>query len=136
MRYVIAALAAAGIVVSFLALIEHYSPPPQPIDLVHSEWNSAYVNHSSYAEVYGVPVAALGIAGYSLLGTLTLFRRRALTVYCANAGLAYALYLTTIEAHILRVWCVYCVASLILIVLITFLAFAELIFARSTATDR
>jgi vitamin-K-epoxide reductase (warfarin-sensitive) len=54
----------------------------------------------------------------------------------AGIGLAYALYLTNIEAHILRVWCVYCVSSLILIVLITFLAFGELIFAPDSPASR
>ena len=33
MRYVIAVLAVAGIVVSCLALAQHYSAPAQPIDL-------------------------------------------------------------------------------------------------------
>jgi len=128
MRYVIAVLAIAGIAVSFLALAEHYASPVMPIDVVHSNWNSAYVNQSPYAEVHGIPVAVLGIAGYALLVVLALLRRRVLMVYFAGIGLAYALYLTDIEAHVLHVWCVYCVSSLILIILITFFAFGALIF--------
>lgn len=133
MRYVIAVLAICGIAVSFLALAGHYATPVQPIDVVHSHWNSAYVNQSPYAEVHGIPVAVLGIAGYSLLVTLALLRRRALTVVFAGIGLAYALYLTDIEAHVLGVWCVYCVSSLVLIVLITFLAFGALVFDPTPA---
>jgi|SRR5579863_2642276 len=128
MRYVIAALAIAGIAVSALALAEHYAPPVQAIDVLYSNWNSAYVNQSPYAQVYGIPVAVLGIVGYALLVALTLLRRRTLTVCFAGIGLAYALYLTDIEAHTLHVWCVYSVSSLILITLITFLAFGQLIF--------
>lgn len=128
MRYVIVVLAAAGIVVSFLALAAHYAAPVQPVDLLHSNWNSAYVNQSPYAEIHGWPVAVLGIAGYALLVLLALLRRRVLMVYFASFGLAYALYLTNVEAHVLHVWCVYCVSSLILIILITFLAFGALIF--------
>ena len=131
MRYVIAVLAVAGFVVSSLALAEHYGAPAQPIDLLRSTWNSAYVNQSSYSTVHGIPVGMLGIAGYALLGVLALRGRRVLTVYFAGIGVAYALYLTNIEAHILHVWCVYCVSSLILIVLIAFLAFAALIFDRT-----
>ena len=114
MRYVIAVLAIGGIVVSCLALAQHYGAPAQPIDLRHSAWNSAYVNQSSFATFQGIPVALLGVAGYTLLVVLALQRLTVLTVYFAGIGLAYGLYLTNIEAHILHVWCVYCVVSLIL----------------------
>jgi vitamin-K-epoxide reductase (warfarin-sensitive) len=128
MRYVIAVLGVAGIVVSSLALAEHYATPVQPIEVIHSHWNSAYVNQSSYSEVFGIPVAVLGIAGYALVVVFALLRRKVLTAYLAGIGFAYALYLTDIEAHILQVWCVYCVSSLILIILIVFLTFGTLIF--------
>jgi len=77
-----------------------------------------------------------GVAGYLLLAVLVLLRRVVLTVYFAGIGLAYGLYLTNIEAHILHVWCVFCVASLILTVLIAILAFAALIFNRPAVTSR
>jgi vitamin-K-epoxide reductase (warfarin-sensitive) len=128
MRYVIAVLSVAGIVVSCFALAAHYAAPVQPLDLLGSRWNSAYVNQSSYAELYGIPVSLLGVAGYALLVILALLRRRVLTVYFAGIGVAYALYLTNIEAHILQVWCVYFVTSLVLIVLIAMVAFGALIF--------
>jgi vitamin-K-epoxide reductase (warfarin-sensitive) len=132
MRYLIAILGVAGIVVSSFALVAHNAVPVQQIDVLRSgsDWNSVYVNQSPYAEVHGVPVAVLGIAGYALLVVFALLRCRALTVYLAAIGLACALYLTDVEAHILHVWCAFCVSSLVLIVLITFLAFGDLIFAR------
>ncbi len=136
MRYVIAVLAVAGIVVSCLALAVHYGPPAQPIDLVHSAWNSAYVNQSPFATVYRLPVALLGVAGYLLVAVLALQHRVVLTVYFAGFGLAYGLYLTNIEAHILHVWCVYCVVSLILTVAIAVLAFAALLFDRNAINGR
>jgi vitamin-K-epoxide reductase (warfarin-sensitive) len=135
MRYAIAALALAGIVVSCLALAEHYGPSAEPIDLLRSSWNSAYVNQSPYAEIHGIPVAVVGIMGYALLLTVALIRSRLLTVYLAGFGLAYGLYLTNIEAHILNAWCVYCVSSLILILLIAILAFAWLLFHRTPAPN-
>src|ERR1035438_5005970 len=136
MGYVIAILSVAGIVVSCFALAAHYAAPVQPIDLLGSRWNSAYVNQSSYAEVHGIPVAMLGIAGYALLVILALLRRRVLTVYFSGIGIAYALYLTDIEAHILQVWCVYCVTSLLLIILIAMFALGTLIFDPTSDTDR
>jgi uncharacterized membrane protein len=94
------------------------------------------VNQSPYADVHGIPVAVFGIAVYTLLVVLALLRRRVLTVYAAGIGLAYGLYITNIEGHILRAWCVYGVSSLILIVLISFLAFGDLIFASTPISSR
>jgi vitamin-K-epoxide reductase (warfarin-sensitive) len=128
MRYAIAVLAIGGIAMSSLALAGRYSTPVKPIDLIHSNWNCAYVNQSPYAEVHGIPVAVLSIAGYAMVAVLALLRRKALTVYVAGIELAYALYVTGIESQTLRVWCVYGVSSLIIITLIAFLAFAALIF--------
>jgi vitamin-K-epoxide reductase (warfarin-sensitive) len=132
MRYVIAVLAVCGIAVSALALAGHYDAPVLPIDVPRSHWNSAYVNQSSYSEAYGIPVAMLGIVGYALLVVLALLRRKVLTVYFGGIGLAYALYLTGIEANVLYVWSEYCVSSLILIILIEFLAMGALIFNPGT----
>jgi uncharacterized membrane protein len=128
MRYVIAVLAIGGIAMSSLSLAGRYATPVRPIDLIHSNWNCAYVNQSPYAEVHGIPVAVLSIAGYAMVALLALLRRKTLTFYFAGIEFAYALYVTGIEAQTLRVWCVYGVTSLVIITLIAFLAFAELIF--------
>jgi uncharacterized membrane protein len=137
-RYVIAVFGIAGIVVSSLALAARDAVPVQQIELLlsGSNWNCAYVNQSPYADVHGIPVAVFGIAVYTLLVVLALLRRRVLTVYAAGIGLAYGLYITNIEGHILRAWCVYGVSSLILIVLISFLAFGDLIFASTPISSR
>jgi uncharacterized membrane protein len=68
------------------------------------------VNHSDFALLRGVPVAAIGILGYSLLAALA-GRFRVLAALGALAGLAFALRLTYIEWKVLEVWCIYCVAS-------------------------
>lgn len=110
MRYLLALLAIAGIVVSVLALRVHYSTESAPCS-INEKWDCGIVNHSIYAEIHGVPVASVGIAGYFLISVLALFRRRALLLVATAAGMAFALHLTYIEAAILGVWCVYCVIS-------------------------
>lgn len=67
-------------------------------------------------------MAAIGIAGYLLLGLLALFGKRGWTLIAAIAGLCFALYYTHIEASVLHVWCLYCVMSQGIIALITLLA--------------
>lgn len=79
------------------------------------------MNHSSYSMIHGVPVAAIGIVGYLLIGLLALFGKRNWTLIAAIAGLCFALYYTYIEANVLEVWCLYCVISQGIIALISIL---------------
>ncbi len=122
-RFVILILAVCGIVVSSLALHVHYSTDIQPCS-INEKWDCGIVNHSRFAEIAHVPVAAIGIAGYALLGVLALFRRSRLLLAASLLGLAFALYLTHVEAHLLQVWCLYCVISQGIIALIAVLSIA------------
>ena len=121
MRYLIALLALAGVVVSALALRVHYSTDTQPCS-INEKWDCGIVNHSPFAEVAHVPVAAVGIGGYLVIAGLALARRRWLAVVAALMGLAFSLYLTHIEKDVLQVWCLYCVGSLGIISGITLLS--------------
>jgi vitamin-K-epoxide reductase (warfarin-sensitive) len=113
MKYVLIFLAALGIIVSALALREHY----------RTEGDSpCSINHSPYAVLRGVPVAALGIIGYLLMAALSWRRAYRLLLIVAATGLGFSLYLAQIEARVLGVWCIYCVISLADISLITLLA--------------
>ena len=129
MRYLIVLLALAGIVFSSLALKVHYDTGSEPCS-INDKWDCGVVNHSPYAVMYGVPVAALGIAGYLLIGLLGFFRRHVELLIATLVGLGFALYLTHIEAHVLEVWCLYCVISQAIIAVLTLLAVFWLGWAR------
>jgi len=120
-RYLMVVLALAGIIVSGLALHVHYVTEDQPCH-INDKWDCGVVNHSPYAELGGVPVAAIGVAGYLLIGVLSLLRRRGLLLAAVAGGFAFALYLTHIEAHVLGVYCLYCVISQGIIAFILLLA--------------
>jgi len=122
MKYLLVILAVIGIVVSALALREHYREEGDAPCSINERWDCGIVNKSPYAMVGPIPVAVIGITGYLLLGGLAFRRAYRLVLACAVPGLAFALYLAHIEAHILGVWCVYCVASLADISTITLLA--------------
>ncbi len=122
MRYILVILAAVGIVVSALALREHYRTEGDSPCSINERWDCGIVNHSPYAMLAGIPVAALGIAGYLLMGALAWRRAYRLVLAAALAGLAFSLYLAHVEKDILGVWCIYCVISLGTISLITLLA--------------
>lgn len=129
MRYIIALLAIAGIVASTLALRIHYSMDAPPCD-INAHWDCGIVNHSRYSVMHGVPVAAIGMAGYAIIAILALARRYRLLLAASVVGLAFALYLTSIEARILQIWCLYCVISQTIIALITLLSIAAAIRSR------
>lgn len=129
MRYAIALLAVAGLVVSGLTLQIHRSTTFEPCS-VNDHWDCGVVNHSRYAEIRGVPVAAIGIAGYALLVVLALAGRRLLVLAAALVGLAFALRLTNIEAHVLQLWCIYCVVSQTIIAVIALLSLAWVVWGR------
>ena len=129
MRFLIALFALAGLYVSYLALRVHYSNDTQPCS-INEKWDCGIVNHSPYAVVGSVPVAAIGMGGYVLLAVLSLARRRRFVAAAAIVGLAFSLYLTHIEKSVLMVWCLYCVISLGIISMITVLSLLWTLFGR------
>lgn len=83
------------------------------------------VQTSKYSELMGIPVALLGVIGYLLiLGSL--FMRgdlgRLLGLIFAFIGLGYSLYLTYLELFVIDAICQWCVASAIILVIITVIA--------------
>jgi len=126
MRYLIAILAFAGVVVSSLALQVHLSTGTEPCS-INERWDCGIVNHSSFAVIEHIPVAAIGIAGYLLLAILALARRRRLFAVGTLLGLGFALYLSHVEKDILQVWCLYCVISQGIIALLTLISLGWLV---------
>lgn len=129
-RYVIVVLAILGIIVSSLALKVHYDDPGKEPCSINDKWDCGVVNHSPYAMFHGVPVAALGIAGYLLIAVLGFMRQRVLLLIAVLVGLGFALWLTHIEAHVLEVYCLYCVISQGIIAILSVLALIWLAWPR------
>jgi uncharacterized membrane protein len=87
------------------------------------------VQSSAYAVFLGVPVAFYGVAGYvgllvvSLVGLQPAFLGRRgptlLLAVMAAVGLAFTLYLTYVELFVIHAICRWCVASAVVIALIT-----------------
>jgi uncharacterized membrane protein len=112
MRYILIVLAVAGIVVSSLALREHYRTDDNSPCSINAHWDCGIVNKSPFATFHGILVAEIGIAGYLLLGILAWKRAYRLMLAASLIGLGFSLYLAHIEKDILGVWCIYCVCSL------------------------
>ncbi len=83
------------------------------------------VQLSEYADVFGVPVAFLGMVAYLALLALSLLglqprwqERREPTVglvLVSGVGVAYSGYLTYLEAAVIHAWCRWCVVSAVIV---------------------
>jgi vitamin-K-epoxide reductase (warfarin-sensitive) len=122
MKYVLVVLAIFGMVVSALALREHYRTEGDSPCSINERWDCGIVNHSPYAMLAGIPVAVIGMFGYFLMAILSWRRAHAVVLALALAGLGFSLYLAHIEKDILGVWCIYCVISLGIISLMTLMS--------------
>ena len=143
MRYTLIVLALLGIVVSSLALREHYREYGDSPCSINEHWDCGVVNHSPFALLGGVfdqvgihahipglsalPVATAGILGYILMAAVASRRSYRLLLVLALGSLGFSLYLAHIEKDILGVWCVYCVISLGIISLMSLLTLATVI---------
>jgi uncharacterized membrane protein len=121
MKYVLLTLAVLGIVVSSLALREHYREYGDSPCSINAHWDCGVVNHSPFAMLGPIPVATVGIIGYVLMAILSLLRSYRLLLLPTFGGLAFSLYLAHIEKDVLGVWCIYCVISLGIISLLSLL---------------
>lgn len=134
---IIAFLSLAGVIVSAVSLQRHYAKSATAFCDLGRRFSCDIVNRSEQSTVAGVPVAAIGVAGYVALFILATFvRSRAETpnrlLGAAIAGLAFASYLTYVEAYVLETWCILCLVSLAMISLIT--VFALVVRLRSART--
>ena len=121
MKYALVILALFGIIVSALALREHYRTYGDSPCSINEHWDCGVVNHSPYAMFYGVPVAVIGIGGYLLLGLLAFRKAYAWMLPFVIIALLFAVHLADIENYVLGVWCLYCVISLGIISMMTLL---------------
>ena len=87
------------------------------------------VNASSYSTISGIPIAALGLAMYLLIGGITLLERfnqhlreilRLAVFGISLFGFIYSMWLTYVAVVIIEEICVWCVVSAILVSTIFF----------------
>ncbi len=94
------------------------------------------VQASKYATFAGVPVPAIGLAGYVVLLLLALVglrpdltadRRITLALLALSfVALAFTVYLNALEAYVIHAWCTWCIASAVVVALTFVCALADL----------
>jgi uncharacterized membrane protein len=131
-------LALAGLADSLYLTWYHYDPA---VRVCIATGGCETVNASRFATLGSVPVAVIGVAGYLFIFATLAVRRwgplglRGLagqaTYALAAAGTAFSIYLTAVEAFILRAYCTWCLVSAGLVTAVCIIATVDL-----AASDR
>ena len=124
-RIASAALALLGAAISGYLLVVRETGG----SLICSTGGCETVQSSSYAEVLGVPVAALGFVGFLALLAAALARGELARLTQATLGLAaflFAAYLLAVQLVVLDAICQWCVATDVLTTAIAALALVRL----------
>jgi uncharacterized membrane protein len=114
----IAGLALLGLAISVYLTYVHYAGI-EPV--CSSISNCERVQTSEYADLIGIPVAVLGIAGYASI-LFSLRTRVEVTALLSYLALAFSAYLTWAEVFKIDAICQWCVASAIITLVIAGLA--------------
>jgi uncharacterized membrane protein len=94
------------------------------------------VNASRYAEVYGIPVAVLGVAGYSAILAVLLLGQRPgflqqnetlLFFGLSLTGFLFTLYLIFVEVALIKAYCPFCITSQTAMTLIFIISVIQLV---------
>lgn len=112
-------LALFGVALSTYSLAHKTGFTSGAICNINDTFSCDIVNQGPYSEIYGIPVAVLGVVGYALLFMSAMMKMKnpqdkglSLFILLASyGGLAFALYLTSLEAFVLYAWCIVCLLS-------------------------
>ena len=132
-------LSILGMILATYLTYNHYKVDAESFCSISQVINCDIVNKSIYAEIFGIPVAILGFLTYlffaavSLLllnysdfektySRITTYDLHWLVFFVAIIGVGFSLWLTYVEAYLLKTWCPLCVLSLLLLISIFVLA--------------
>ena len=122
LRIISIILALAGIGISIYLTWVHYSD----VNPVCTSGTSCIkVQNSDYADVQGIPVALLGIIGYSLILISLIIKHKysiMVTIFLTTIGVGFSLYLTYLELFVINAICEWCVISAIIMIILFILS--------------
>lgn len=127
LRLAMAVVGVAGLAIAGYLTWTHYAGI-RPVCLASG--GCERVQTSSYAQLAGVPVALIGVAGYgAILATVALRGETGLTLsaLAALVGFGFSAYLTYLELFTIDAVCQWCVASAIAMTALAALAVWRLV---------
>ncbi len=124
-------LALIGIILSCYAITLHFAPSTSKFCTYGPSLNCDVVNKSEWASVFGIPVAIFGFIAYLLVFIAVLKRRTIEKMLSFTSDdfwtymyilvifmFAFQLYLTFIEAYVIHAYCIVCLGSQLITLLL------------------
>jgi len=134
LNWVILLCVLGAIASAYLAKV-HYSENESFCDF-NEQFSCSVVNKGEHAEFFGVPVSLIGLAGYGFLGFIGLGIRRGWglkkivspgsLLFFSLGALLVSLYLTYTEFFVIKIICLMCLFSQVVILGIAFLSHRNL----------
>ncbi|MBI4435610.1 vitamin K epoxide reductase family protein [Candidatus Uhrbacteria bacterium] len=126
----IAGLALVGIALSVYSLLHKTGFTSGAFCNLNDTFSCDIVNQGPYSELFGIPIAAIGIVGYLFIFLAAVVKGknpsdRQLSMFllvAAWGGFLFSLYLSGLEAFVLYAWCIVCLTSQALMAAIAVLA--------------
>lgn len=125
--YLLAILSLVGIGITVYLTVQHYAVPGEAFCNINNYLSCDIVNKSTYAEIFGIPVAILGLITYVIIfmasvSFLVSWKHASKILipltFFVGAGLLFSLYLTFVELFVLYAVCIFCIAQQIIILII------------------
>jgi len=69
------------------------------------------VNSSSYSYLFGIPNSLFGMGFYAAVAALLISKRKKLVFWLTFFGFVFSIYLTAIEAFVIKAYCQWCLLS-------------------------
>jgi len=121
--------AGIGAVLAYILLLNHFSILTSICD-AGPKINCDIVNQSLYSTIFNIPVALIGVLGYSFLFLVAVtnifFKKRYFAqniFFLSLGGALFSLYLTGVEAFVLGTFCLYCLTSQTIIILLSIFSY-------------
>jgi len=116
LRAFVALVALGGIAVAGYLTYVHYRPAAL---ICTTGGGCETVQESSYAVLFGIPVALLGLLGYVAVLALVIWDSelaRTLAAAIALTAVGFVVYLVVLQAFVIDAWCVWCLVNDLVIV--------------------
>ena len=124
LRIAVAALALVGAGIAAYLTYARYAH----VTIACSTGGCETVQSSDYAEIVGIPVAVLGLAGYLAIFATALVRgelARVVGAGLALGGLVFSVYLILVQVFAIEAFCQWCLASDVVMLFLTLAALAR-----------
>jgi uncharacterized membrane protein len=133
LRAAAAAVAVVGLGIAAYLTVVHYAGGTPVCAISHG---CATVQQSEYAELAGVPVALLGVAGYVAILTCVALDARSAAALLSLSGAGFSAWLTYVEVAELHAICSWCVASAVCMTLLAGISVARVLEQEAPSSIR